>query len=228
MKLSNKILIGFFTAISLYMITAFTEVRFKGDYNRLDHDNAKVESIPLNAIKYLVVSDLEKRISIRSSDEPRIELRSVAGDMLSILEYDFKEDTLTLKKLNLVEDVHFDFILYIPKKGFGGLDVKDSYVNMMDLDQPSLSLIQSGGRVVMEQNVTIGRLTITASSKAEFDDFDLEVDTVVLEMDDANVELRSRVNRLEGFMVNDSWLSVRGVNDIAFKKDVSSSMRIID
>ena len=82
MKLSNKILIGFFGFCFLYMVVAFTEMRLKGDLNRLDDSNSISESIEINGIKYIVFDEVEQRLTVRGSVTSGIEVNSISGDLI--------------------------------------------------------------------------------------------------------------------------------------------------
>ena len=83
MKSSNKVLIVFFGVILLYISAAFTEVRIRGVKEDLNDENAKVETIALDGLKYLMLSDLDSRVLLRSSDNPRLEIRSRSEGIIS-------------------------------------------------------------------------------------------------------------------------------------------------
>ncbi len=124
MKLSNKVLIGFFGFIFVYMIVAFTEIRFKGDLNRFNDSNSVSESVDIVNIKYLVLSDLNQRITISGSDNPRIEVKSVSGDLLKDLQYDISGDTLTMQPMLLQENQLVTVSIHVPKTTFIGLSTR--------------------------------------------------------------------------------------------------------
>lgn len=228
MKLSNKLLIGFFGGVLVYMLSAFTEVRLKGDDIRLTEENAKIESLPLNNVRFIKLDDPGKRINISSSDNPRIEMRSKDGNVLSGLKYELNGDTLTINEFVLEEGVRIALTIYISKDSFTGLYSNDATVYLSDLDIPTMAIIQYGGHMVFEDDVILERLLLQASANATFNMRDGEVDTVTLSMDDSNAVIRSRVGRLEGYMINDSDLFARSINDIEFKKDKSSSIRLFN
>ena len=225
MKASNRILLIFFSGALLYMLAAFAEVRLSGERSDL-HSNAEVETVRLENMKYLVLSDLERRVNITSSDEPRIELRSNTGQLLSNLSYNLSGDTLRLLTLNLEEDIRVELTIYVPNEGFLGLESRGINVDIFRIEQLTLSLNLQGGRVTMDDNIELDKLSITASKNAQFDLFDGDVDTLMLDLDEANVEIRIGINRLEGQMNNGAVLSLFGANEFAFTKDKLSTMRV--
>ena len=224
MKLSDKILIGFFGAITIYMFAAFTEMRLKGDYNGLG-DNAKREAVSIGNIRHIALSDQVRNITISSSDDPRLELISRDGGLLSKLQYDLIGDSLIVDGIQLEKKVHFDLIIYFPQHGIAQLDIQGGYANINDLHVSSLVLMQSGGMVFMNRNST-SILSIVAKEDAAINCYDLQVDTLRLDLDQSHVALPSRVRHLEGSMVNGSRLSMGEVNNIVFKQDTTSSLML--
>lgn len=224
MKLSNKILIGFFGGTLVYMIMAFTEVRLKGDYNRLDGSNAKIETRELAGLQRVVLNNLNKRVNIRASDSPHLELRSFVGDQLPKLEYTFQDGILTINRSNFSGDEHIDLYIYVSEAVFTQLEVVESRVNISNLKQPVLNIHQTGGHVALQGRTMLGRLNITATEDAELDLYDKEVDTVYLKLDNSNVELQTSVKRLEALLSNNSRLSSIGANDIVLKRDEDSRL----
>src|SRR5689334_4481193 len=99
MKLSNKILIGFFGFIFLYLTAVFAELRLTGTSNILDDQNSIAETVALSGITHIVLNDLGKNIYVTGADRPRLEVRSASGDGLKKLQYAISGDTLTLLSL---------------------------------------------------------------------------------------------------------------------------------
>src|SRR5688572_19543448 len=99
MKLSNKILIGFFGFIFIYLTAAFTEVRLKGTPNVIDDTNSIAETVDIPGIAYLILNDIDKNVNVIASDRAQLEVRSFSGDLLTKLKYKISDDTLTLSGL---------------------------------------------------------------------------------------------------------------------------------
>lgn len=225
MNISNKILLGFFGTAFVYMTAVFVEIRLTGEDEDLTDDNVMIETAPMSDVNYVIVADLGRRLYIKSSDEPRLEIRSRSGDFLSKLTYEIKDDTLVISELKFEEEVHFDMTLFLPNK-FSGIETKDAFIHLSQIDLSSLSINQVGGRIILNGDIKLGKLNIVGSQSAEFDVFDSDIDTVALDIDDSNVELRAYVGRIEGSMKNDSYLYVENTDDINFKKDESSHIRL--
>lgn len=230
MKLSNKTLIIFFGVILAYTLLAFAEIRFKGEHQSLNEENSIAEEVSMKNLKYVVISeDLDKRVTISSSNNPRIELKSTSGDILSKLAYEVKDDTLFLQKLNLgEEEQHFHFAVFIPTIGFEGVKATSSNVNFLDIKQASFSIVQSGGRVTFEDDIEIERLNITERDGATLNVYNSRIDTINVDLDDSDLSLRLQVNRLEGLLANKAAIYSEGANDVQLKKDKRSSIRIMD
>ncbi len=227
MKASNKVLIVFFGVILLYISAAFTEVRIRGVKEGLNSENAKVETRALDDLKYLKLSDLDSRVLIRSSDDPRIEIRSRSEGLLSNLKYTLEGDTLNISEFEVADNINYVLTLHVPKS-LTGINVYETSVHISQLDQASLSLIQSGGRVVFDENVTLDKLSISTQEDADLDAYDFEVDTLILDIDDSDIYIQSPINRLQGSMKNRSNLVMGSVNDIQFNKDESSELRLFN
>ncbi|MEQ9405663.1 MAG: hypothetical protein RIM99_18885 [Cyclobacteriaceae bacterium] len=228
MKLSNKLLIGFFGGAMIYMLMAFAEVRLRGDDRRLTGNNAKVESVPLANVRFINLNDLGKRINIESSYNPRIEMRSKDGDVLSGLKYELNGDTLTLTQLEVGEDVRISLTIYVPDNGSIGLSSNNARVYMSKLDVSAIAIMQTGGRIVFEDDVRLQRLMLQVGEDARFDLYSGEIDSVTLNMNNSSATIRSRIGLLDGFMANDSDLMIGSISEITFKKDNSSSIRLFD
>ena len=224
MNISNKILIGFFGTAFVYMTAVFVEIRFTGKNEDLTNINTKTETAPLDNVNYLIVDDPGSRLYIKSSKEPRLELRSGSGDFLSKVEYEIKGDTLIIGQLNLEDEAHFDLTLFIPEN-FIGIEAKETSLHLSEIYQPNLSINQEGGRTVLNNDIKLWKLSITGSLSAELDVFNSDIDTLTLDIDDSSVEMRTYVSRVEGSVRNDSYLYVENVDDLDFKKDRSSTIR---
>lgn len=230
MKPSNKTLIVFFGVILSYTLMAFAEIRIRGEHKDLTEKNSIAEVAPLENLKYVVIpEDIEKKITISSSNKPRIELKSQSGDIISRMNYKFKNDTLTLQEFDMGEnEEHFHMTVFVPITGFEGLSTTSSDLSFLDLKQASLSIIQTGGRVTFQRDIEIEKLSIWGKDDATFNIYSSSIDTIAVDLDNSDLSIRSEVNRLEGYLVNKAALSAEGVNDMQLKKDKGSSIRIFD
>ncbi|MEM9329163.1 MAG: hypothetical protein AAGA85_26100 [Bacteroidota bacterium] len=225
MKLSDKILTIFFGALFLYMLVAFTEVRVRGEHNRLQDENAVIDQIELSDVGFLVVPDLGKRIMVSADAKPRIQFRSTVGDLTKYLSYTMTGDTLLLERLEVPEDIRYDLRVFVRPGQLRGLQSTHASLAIGDLESTHLSLAQHGGFTSLSGEFELDTLLLNASARAEFDSRKTNFSVLQLTMDEAEVRVRGKVQRLEGDMYNHSYLSVGSALDFAFKKDTTSRLR---
>jgi hypothetical protein len=224
MKLSNKILIGFFGLIFIYMTAAFTEIRFKGDPNQIDEFNGIAETVGIAGVNYLILPDLEQSISIIGSNDPRIEVRSIKGDVLQYLKYEVAGDTLTIKQFDLEEKSRVKLYIHVPKTRFAGVTMKDAGVSIGELDVTSLSINQYDGWIRIGENNKMGKLNLKAVHDAYFNINGGSLDSLFMQIDASQLSINSPVRVVEGTMSNDSYVTLQGTEEIRFKKDESSRL----
>ena len=99
MKLSNKILIGFFGFLFLYLTAVFAEIRLSGTPYIVDDSNSVGETVETGTVNFVVLRNLDESINIVTSDKPQLEVRSLSGDALEAVKYKISGDTLTLYDL---------------------------------------------------------------------------------------------------------------------------------
>lgn len=224
MKLSNKILIGFFGFAFIYLTAAFMEVRLRGNPAVIDDSNSLVETVDITGVNYLVLPALEQTIDVIGSDQPKLEVRSMSGDLLQKLKYNVSGDTLTLEQLDLEKDQRIRISVYVPKNSFTGMSVNGARVNIKELDQKVLSVSQNDGSIRMHNKNRIGKLVIQASNGASFTVSDTELAELSVQLDNAEVSTDSPVRLLEGSIKNDSYIQIKDSEEIQLKKDKSSGL----
>jgi len=224
MKLSNKILIGLFGFLFLYMFVAFTEMRLKGDLNRLDDSNSISETVDIDSMKYLKLVDISHRITIYGSDKPRIEIKSISGDVLQYLKYYLEGDTLSINPIDLEKKQALDIVIYVSNSSFKGLRADKAFLYIHDLQQESLDIHQNDGSIRMNSNNKISKLNINLKNSAYLSLQDVEVDTLNAIMDEAEVVTNEPIKIVKGSMTNDSYLHLIGTSEIQIKKDESSRL----
>ncbi len=224
MKLSNKILIGFFGFIFIYMTAAFTEIRLKGDPNQLDEFNGISETVGIVGINYLILPDLDQSISIVGTNDPRIEVRSIKGDVLQYLEYEVSGDTLTIIQFDLEEKSRVKLFIHVPKTKFAGVTMKDAGVTIGELDVPSLTINQYDGWIRLGENNKVGKLNLKAEHDAYFNINGGSLDSLSAQVDGSQLSIMSPVRVVEGSISNDAYVTLEGTTEIRFKKDESSRL----
>jgi hypothetical protein len=228
MKLSNKVLIGFFGFIFLYLTASFAELRFTGSPNVIDDKNSIAETEDLSGITYLVLKNLsEENIHVTPSDEPRLEVRSFAGGLIKKLKYQVSGDTLTLSYLFPSEEMSkVKITVFVPKRGFKGMTIDHSLAIVEEFEQEVLHISQNSGRIWMSES-TVGKIMIDATDKSYFNISATHLDTLSAQLQSSQVQLTaSPVRFVEGSMEQNSLLHLGDVEEIQFKKDRSSRLNL--
>lgn len=223
MKLSNKILIGFFGFIFVYMAAAFTEIRFRGTLNGVDENSGIVETANISGVNYLVLPDLDESITIIGSDRTSIEVRSLEGNLLQNLKFEVIGDTLSLLTLDLKEDQRLDISIYV-QNTFRGMTVDGSGVSVKELDQNKLFVWQNGGWIRFQEGNNLKDLTVKTTNDADLFYSGNQLDTLSANIDNSNVMIYTPTKHVKGAMTNNGYLLLNDADEIKFKKDASSRL----
>ena len=225
MKLSNKILIGFFGFIFIYLTAVFAEVRLRGAPNVIDDSNSIAETADISGVTYLVLRDLDETVNVIGSDEPRLELRSFTGNLLPRLKYKVSGDTLTLWDLPSDEMKKVRISVFVSQATLKGMTINGAVATVKGLQQELLHISQNGGRVWMFEN-RIKSIHLAASRKSYLDISALGLDTLSAKIDSSEVVISSPLGLLKGSMRNHSFLRMNAIEEIQFKKDSTSRMNL--
>ena len=223
MKLSNKILIGFFGIAFLYLTAVFAEVRLRGTPYILDNANSIPETVDITGVIHIVLQDMDKNITVIGSDQPRLEVRSFSGDLLQRLKYKISGDTLYLSQLKSEDIKSIKISVFVPKTALKGITVNAAVAIVEGFEQELLYLSQDAGRIWMSDN-KIGTIRTEASGKSFLNISDSEVDTLSAKIDNSEVLIGSPVRFLKGSMKNNASLQMSDIDEIQFKKDESSRL----
>lgn len=226
MKLSNKILIGFFGFIFIYLTAAFTEIRLRGNPYFIDEANSITETAAFTGVRQMVLEDLGRNIHVYGSDSPRIEILSREGNLLRKLNYKVSGDTLSLTKMEIEEKQAVKISVYVPQNGLSRITVNGARVHIEGLEQKELSIFQHAGWISVNNSKILDKLTLEASNKANFTLFYTDLKTLSLLIQNSQVTIYSPVGLVEGSMTDDAFLRVTGTEEIRFKKDGSSQLSI--
>ena len=203
----------------IYLVAAFTEIRFRGNLNHLDESTGLVETADLSGFTYLIIRDLDESVTLVAADVPGIEVRSITGDLLKNLKYEVKGDTLELTQLQLEENVNLNLTVYVPKNSLTGMTIYDVSVVIKGMDQKQLAIRQQAGSIRFVEGNRLEKLSIQATDNGNLNFSGHPLDTVSIQLNNSNVHIESGTSRVEGKMVNDSYLWIRDVNEIDFTKD---------
>lgn len=226
MKLSNKVLVGFFGFAFIYLTAVFAEVRLRGTPNIINDTNSVAETVDIPGISYVVLRDVDYRIDvIGSSDQPQLEVRSIAGDLLKGLKHKISGDTLTLSEFPSEGRKRVKISVFVPKAGLKGITVNAAEANVKGLEQEHLNISQNAARIWMSGN-RIGEVHLEVSGKSHLDISDTALNTLSATIDNSEVSISSPVGRLQGSMQNNSFLRMNEVDEIKFKKDETSRLNV--
>lgn len=227
MKLSNKILIGFFGFIFLYLTAVFAEVRLRGTHTLLQGSKGLTETVDLEGMAYLILPELDHPIYIIGSDNPRMEVKSTTGDLLRKLKYSLSSDTLSLEQLEVEEDVPVNITIYVPKKSFRGVTLNGAVAIIKDLEQERFIISLNEGRIEMTENNKVVDIQLNAHNSYFYLSGNTNVfETVSVAIDNSKVIVDTQIKLLKGTMENNSYLGLSGAAEIQFKKDVTSNLNL--
>ncbi|HYC85125.1 MAG TPA: hypothetical protein VEB86_07875 [Chryseosolibacter sp.] len=227
MKLSNKILIGFFGFIFLYLTAAFAELRLTGSPSVIDETNSIEETVDLPAFAVLIVGGFTADVKVIPSDRPRLQIRSFTGDLLKSFNYQLSGDTLTLSGFQ-PEDVppaKISLSLFVPETGFRGISVNSSVVIVEGLEQETLLISQNAGRIWMS-DTRINNIQIEASNGSYLDIAGTHLDTLSANVEQSQVLINSSVGLVRGSITNGTYLRLNQIREIHLKKDESSKLTL--
>lgn len=225
MKLSNKVLVGFFGFIFVYLSAAFAELRLTGTPHLIADENSITETVSLPRITYVVIDNVDKYINIIGSDTARLEVRSLSGDLLKRLTYETSGDTLILSGFQSEGVKSVIISAFIPKGSLEGVQVNRSATGISGLQLAGLNLRESGARVAMSDN-RIANLQIDLSDRSFLDISETKLDTLSAAVDGSQVHVSSPVPLLKGSIKNDAFVQINKLREIHVSKDESSTIHL--
>lgn len=225
MKLSNKVLLGFFGFIFLYLTAAFAELRLTGTTNRLDNKNSIAETVDISGVTYLKLDHLGKHAEVTTSDRPRLEVRSLTGALLKELEYTVSGDTLTLSGFHSVTNKAVRLSVFVSTTSLKGITLKSASATIEGLQQDSLHLSQNAGRIWMSKS-KISNIQTDLSNNSSLDISTTTLGTVSATIAGSQLHIRSHVGLVQGEIKEKSLLQLTELGEIQIKKDESSRLQL--
>lgn len=225
MKLSNKILIGFFGFLFLYLTAAFTELRLTGSPNFMDNNNSITETADYSGISYLKLNHCDQDLKVMGSDRFQIQVRSVSGDLLKKLKYNVSGDTLVISGFEAPANRRVEITVFVPRSGLKGISNEFSTLLIEGLNQELLQVSQNAGRTWMSDN-RISKMVTHLSNESLLEISTTSLDTLSGNLEESRMYITSPVGLVECFMKNSSFLELTEVDEIQLRKDGSSKLKI--
>lgn len=223
MKLSNKILLGFFGFIFLYLNAAFMEIRLTGSPNIINDENSIAERIDLSVINHLVLNGVDKDVNVIGSDQSSLEVRSISGDFLKKVKYVVSGDTLTLSGIDAGDTETFKITVFVPSS-FKAINATNSQATIKGLHTPLLNIYQTKGDISMS-DCSIATIELNLNA-AHLSIYDATMEMMSVELEASTVNIHSPLMLLQGFMKNKSLLLIEDAQDIQLKKDKNSRLNM--
>jgi hypothetical protein len=225
MKLSNKILLGFFGFVFVYLTAAFAEVRFSGTPNWIDSDNSKAETVDLKGVTFINVNNVDRQITVRGSDRSALEVRSFSGDKLKNLTYKISGDTLTLSDFESEDVKNVSITVFVRKATLKGINVQSSVVIVEELEQSHLLISEDSGRIWMSGCI-LSKIDVDLSNASLLNIAETVLDTMSTKVDQSELMVSSPVGIVQGTVDNNSLLKLGEIGEIQVKKDKQSRLNL--
>lgn len=225
MKLSNKILVGFFGFIFLYLTAAFAEIRLTGTLNVINESNSKAEVVNLSGIHYLDVTSVGTNINITQSDRSQLEVRSISGELLKDLNYKISGDTLKLLSFKSENAQAHKVTVLVQKDSLKGIHIQSSTVSVSGLEQAQFQLTQANGLIWISDS-KFSAVEMSLTEGAFINVSETNIDTLTATVDGSEAHINSLVGFVRGSVTNKSFLRLSGIREIQIKKDESSNLNM--
>lgn len=233
MKLSNKILIGFFSIGMLYTFAVMLEVRLYGKYTFWRDGEIRgdiiTETRSIDHPKFLSLTGNRRYVKIVQSDNPRVEIQSLDGNLLSQISIAEEADTLTIDYASFSPKDMYTMVVYLPAQDTLDLATTAAFLRLDSINLAQLNVQQAGGNIRLAEDSEVTKLAINATDTARFDVTDSRVDSIQVGLDKRSVvSILSEVKHLSGTLIQKSLLVAEEPRKIQVSRDDSSSIRIID
>ncbi len=225
MKLSNKILLGFFGFLFIYLTAVFAEVRLTGTPNFIDEKNSIAESVDISGVTHLVLNDIDKDVHIRAADSAVLQVRSLSGGILKRLKYRISGDTLTISALESQDVKNMKITVFVQSASLKAVTANSCRLMINGLQQDALQISQTAANVWMSDN-NISKIQSDLTQKSFLSINSPGVNTLSLNLKDSEMQVWSPVGLLEGSMKNKSSLRLTLIEQITLKKDMTSTLSI--
>lgn len=224
MKLSNKILIGFFAFIFLYLTAAFAELRLTGTTESWDSKNTVSKTVDLKGINHVVAKNID--FEIVGSPKAELEIKALQKEMLSSVSYTISGDTLLLSSAGLEEVKRVRLTVEMPEN-IRSLSLDHSIAAIKGLEADQLNILQVSGRMWMS-DCDIKKIEVNASKQSHLQINTTQLDTLKAEMAESQIYVFAHTKFFEGSIEKQSFIQLQNADAIRFRKDESSKLSIFE
>jgi hypothetical protein len=232
MKTSKIIFISLLSAIALFIVAVFLDIRING-YRNGTH-SSKMAGYTVNktivpSFKVLCISN-SPDIHLIQNDSSYFELISPKDSLPLHTNYTIKDDTLRISDVESKVKSHLYLEFRINTSGSlkniilknSGITIENFVSDRMALDMDKSSVWLSQGKSAFNT------LDITARNHSQISTNEFNVDSlgIILQNSEANLEIIA--SKLTGTLSDSSRISARQPAEISLKKDITSKINVVD
>lgn len=219
MKLSNKILLGFFGTVILYTLIAAGEIRFKGVLRSENKEGFLVESIAIDSHKHLIIRNSNIDISVNQSETTRMEIRSYNEEKHLKISYQTSGDTLIINSVNPTEESETTIINVYLDNRLQSITSKAIRTYVRNFKSDSLTVIASENYLSFDDDNEIQHLQLTGQEGASVYLLSDQVNSLDLLIDDATVTVIKELAEINAELINGAVLTSKAPDNLQFKKE---------
>lgn len=218
MKLSNKILLGFFGCIILYTLLAASEVRFRGSFRGDVLEGHLIETVNTGSYKHLIINSSNIEVSIDQSDTTRIEIKSEKADDIMELPYRLSGDSLIIGSINQTDEEDRIIKIYLDNR-IKTINSNAIRTYIRNFKSDSLTVIAEENYLSFQDDVEIKHLRLIGTEGANVSVLSDLVDLLDLRLDDASVTVMAELTEINAELVNGAVLSSKAPDNLQFTKE---------
>ena len=218
MKLSNKILLGFFGSVILYTLLAAGEIRLNGSLRSENNEGFLLKSTEVSSFKHLVINDSDINISVNQSDTNRIEVRGNNENTSFKVPYRFSGDSLIIDSIrqNVTGELMISIYLNNRLQSINSNSTR-TYIRNFNCD--SLTVVASDNYLSFRDENEIQYLRLISKKGANVYLFTELVKTLDVQIDEATVTVRKELPDISAELVNGAVLSTKAPDNLRLKKE---------
>jgi hypothetical protein len=232
MKTSKIIFISLLSAIALFIVAAFLDIRINGYRKGTNPSNIagyNVNKTIVPSFKVLRINN-SPDIHLVQNDSSYFEVISQKDSLPLHPNYIIKDDTLVISDIESKVKSHMYLTFRINSTdSLKSIILKNSGITIENFISDRLSLDMDKSSVWFSQGKSsFSALDISAKDHSKISANEFNVDTlgIVLQNSEANLEIIA--GKLNGTLSDSSRISARQPAEISLKKDITSKINVVD